>query len=275
MESKYDRLTQLKKLLDSGALNQDEFDAAKKRILDTEDSTNISPVPPIPKGNKTPASLSKSASKKWILWGTGGVLAIIILLIVVCNKGGVSQINTNGNQDWGAAKAESDAQFEEALAMAADMNEDDGLSIGNPWRKGYFKNEWGEDNPNLPYIYTTISGSAWDIHVGYESAKSTKTASGVFGIYIMDEHGHTSMYAPVNILIRGADGETKNVPVTDVTDGVAYITDPGAVAVLMDYLNTDQFDILLEFDKYNERHKTKAHWWSEPGFFNHAIETML
>ena len=80
---------------------------------------------------------------------------------------------------------------------------------------------------------------------------------------------------PVNILIRGADGETKNVPVTDVTDGVAYITDPGAVAVLMDYLNTDQFDILLEFDKYNERHKTKAHWWSEPGFFNHAIDTML
>lgn len=37
----------------------------------------------------------------------------------------------------------------------------------------------------------------------------------------------------------------------------------------------DYEDILLEFDKYNERHKTKAHWWSEPGSFNHAIDTML
>lgn len=145
----------------------------------------------------------------------------------------------------------------------------------NPWRKGYFKNEWGEDNPNLPYIYTTITGSAWDIHVGYESAKSTQTASGVFGIYIMDEHGHTSMYAPVNILIRGADGETKNVPVTDVTDGVAYITNPGAVAVLMDYLNTDQFDILLEFDKYNERHATQARWEASPGSYGEAINKLL
>ncbi|MCF0185571.1 MAG: SHOCT domain-containing protein, partial [Bacteroidaceae bacterium] len=38
MESKFDQLTKLKQLLDSGALTQEEFDAAKKRILDSDNA---------------------------------------------------------------------------------------------------------------------------------------------------------------------------------------------------------------------------------------------
>lgn len=41
MESKYDKLSQLKNLLDSGALTQEEFDAAKKRLLDADDEQPV------------------------------------------------------------------------------------------------------------------------------------------------------------------------------------------------------------------------------------------
>lgn len=165
--------------------------------------------------------------------------------------------------------------LEEILAKYPEESFEDRFESMNPWRRGYFKNEWDEDLPDKPYLYTTLPGTGWDIYIGYESALSSQTASGVFGFSIMDEHGKTSMYGPVNILVRGTDGETKVLLVTRVDKGVAYVADPAEVEGFKYYLNTDQFDILLEFDKYNERHKTQAHWWSEAGFFQHAIETML
>ena len=277
MDTQYDQLTKLKGLLDAGTLTQKEFDAAKQRVLNEEASTNSpSTSQEAPASNDINATESKSTSTKWIWWGVVGLLAVIFLFILAGNNTDDSQINIDESPGWEAAKAEADAQFEEVLANAAEMNgDDDGLSLGNPWRKDYFHNEWGEDMPEHPYIYTTLSGSAWNIHIGYESAQSTGTASGVFGLYIMDDdYRKTSMLEPVNILVRGSDGETKIVPVTAVNNGVAYIADPETVEGLKAYLNSEQFDILMEFDKYNERHQTKARW-DYPGFFQEAIDKML
>lgn len=275
MASKYDQLTKLKDLLDAGTLTQEEFDAAKKRILDTEDSTNISPMPPIPNDNKAPVSLSKYASKKWILWGIGGVLAIIIMLIVVCNKRDVSQINTNGNQDWDAAKAESDAQFEEALAMAADMNEDDGLSIGNPWRKEYFRNEWGEEITDSPFIYTVLDGTGWKIQIDF-IPPTQEWRWGMFRFYLLDnDYRKTSSYGPINILVRGSDGETRVIDVAETRDGITYVIEPSAITLLSHYLDQETFDIRMEFDKYNERHATQARWEASPGSYGEAINKLL
>lgn len=43
--SKYEQLSKLKELLDAGILSQDEFDAEKKKILETP-SEAVSPLPP-------------------------------------------------------------------------------------------------------------------------------------------------------------------------------------------------------------------------------------
>lgn len=275
METKYEQLSQLKTLLDSGALTQEEFDAAKKRILNTEESANTSQMPTVPNDNKIPAPLSKSVSKKWTLWGAGGVLAIIILLIVVCNNNDATQINTNEAQGLEAAKTESDAQFEEALAMAADMNEDEGLTIGNPWRKDYFHNEWGEEITDSPFIYTILDGTGWKIQIDF-IPPTQEWRWGMFRFYLLDnDYRKTSSYDPVNILVRGSDGETRVIDVTETRDGITYVIEPSAITLLSHYLDQETFDIRMEFDKYNERHATQARWESSPGSYQEAITKLL
>ena len=84
-----------------------------------------------------------------------------------------------------------------------------------------------------------------------------------------------NLYAPGNSLVRGSDGEAKTIPVSKFSGGTIYIADPMAVESLKEYLNNHEFDLLLDFEKYLERHKTKTHWWSEQVFFQRAIETIL
>lgn len=180
------------------------------------------------------------------------------------------------DDEYPAFAEEAQAEnLEDILAKFPEESFDERFESMNPWRKGYFKNEWDEDIPDNPYIYTILSGSPWDVRIAYESAQSSQTTSGVFGINIMDEHDATSIEGPVTILVRGSDGETKTIPVSKFSGGTIYIADPMAVESLKGYLNNDEFDILLDFEKYLERHKTKAHWWSDSGFFQRAIETML
>lgn len=279
MTSKHDQLSKLNVLLESGVLTQEEFDAAKRRVINSQNEPKSNTT--VEKSLNTVESSSPIKYKRshCILIGIGiATIILAIAIIALCgNKDSSINENSYGYTEESPIPSDKEqiAALEKMYADTPEASFEERFELMNPWHKGYFKNEWGEDNPNQPYIYTTLSGAAWNIHIGYESAQSSQTTSGVFGLYIMDSDGKTSMFGPVNILVRGSDGETMSVPVTDVSDGVAYIADPGAVEGLKVYLNSDQFDILMEFDKYNERHKTQAHWWSESGFFQHAIDTML
>ena len=203
-----------------------------------------------------------------------GLVFFLVSIVSCSNKKNETEEEYPLLEEEAVMEAPSES-LEDIFAKHPEESFEERFESMNPWRKAYFKNEWDEDRPDKPYLYTTLSGTGWGIQISYESAESTNTLSGVFAIFITDEHGKTSMYGPVNILVRGSDDETKIMPVTEVHDGVAYIADPYVVEGFKEYLNSDQFDILLEFEKYNERHKTKAHWWSEPGFFKHAVETML
>ena len=60
MTDKYQQLHQLKSLLDSGVLSQEEFDADKKKILDTPEEDKLSPIPPA----KKPGFFSKEAVRQ-------------------------------------------------------------------------------------------------------------------------------------------------------------------------------------------------------------------
>ena len=60
MTDKYQQLHQLKSLLDSGVLSQEEFDAEKKKILDTPEEDKLSPIPPA----KKPGFFSKEAVRQ-------------------------------------------------------------------------------------------------------------------------------------------------------------------------------------------------------------------
>lgn len=58
--NRYDNLIKLKELLDSGILNQEEYDAEKKKILDTPEEDKLSPIPPA----KKPGFFSKEAVRQ-------------------------------------------------------------------------------------------------------------------------------------------------------------------------------------------------------------------
>lgn len=58
--NRYDNLIKLKELLDSGVLNQEEYDAEKKKILDTPEEDKLSPIPPA----KKPGLFSKEAVRQ-------------------------------------------------------------------------------------------------------------------------------------------------------------------------------------------------------------------
>lgn len=278
MESKYDQLTQLKALLDAGVLSQEEFEAAKRRILESEYVLE-QPTPDLQltlTSNK-PITPDSQGNIKWIVFGVVSVIVIILIVVIVA-------IATSGNNDGTNGQIASDAYKEEIVAPSDedqivelegnhtdypdDMSEQG--DILNPWRLDYFKNDRGDTTS--PMIYAVLSGTAWDIHIDYHQ----NHGAGTFRIYIEDDEGHKEdMYAPVNILVRGSDGETRIVEVTGVRNGIVFIEDPATVEGLSMYLNNDNFDILMEFSKYNERHSTKARWESAHGCFKSAIDKWL
>lgn len=269
MKTKYDQLAQLKTLLDSGALTQEEFDAAKKRILDSVDT-------PQPKESSEDASLSEnkvssSAKKlpKWIIPAAIGVIAVIVI-IVVSIAGRKDSMDTSYTAD--------EEILEDTIAYADEDDEyalNDGLTLGNPWRKDYFKNEWGEINENSPMIYAIIKGSGWDIHIDYVPP-TDELRWGLFRFYLLDDDGHlTNSYGPVSILIRDYTGNTESIEVTGTKDGVTFVEDPTYIEMLKHYLDQEQFDIQMEYEKYNERHRTQAHWDASLGSFGEAVNNLL
>ncbi|MBD5364145.1 MAG: SHOCT domain-containing protein [Bacteroides sp.] len=95
MNSTDDQLSKLKTLLESGVLTQEEFDAAKQRILNEEASSNPTnfsqdaptsneedTTPSNKPSNKEDTPDSESSSKEWILWVAGVFLVAIFLYIL-------------------------------------------------------------------------------------------------------------------------------------------------------------------------------------------------
>ena len=292
MNSTDDQLSKLNTLLESGVLTQEEFDAAKQRILNEDTSsnpTNFSQKAPTSNEEDTPDS--ESSSKEWILWVAGGVLVAIFLFVILGRNTDDPQINVNETQgwedgaqledetqyltNWEAAKAEADPHFEEVLADDEEIILDNGLTFGNPWQKDYFHNEWGEKIMESPFIYATLDGTGWDIHIDF-IPPTEESRWGVFRFYLLDSDYHkTSSYGPVNILVRGTDGDTKVIDVTGTRDGITFVEDPAAIALLKYYLNQETFDLRMEFEKYNERHATQGHWSLSADFFQEAVDKLL
>ena len=269
MTSKYDQLTQLKALLDSGALTQEEFDAAKKRILDSDEEPSkqeSSKNTLTADGQNNP---TRKKMPKWIIAVAVAAVAMVVVIVVTTTGGKDSE----EPYDVATDVVEADTLY--AVDEYAEEEFGDGLTLGNPWRKDYFKNEWGEQNSDSPFIYTVLDGSGWDIHIDY-IPPTEEMRWGLFRFYLLDSDGHlTSSYGPVNILVRGADGETSSIEATGTRDGITFVEDPSEIETLKHYLDEESFDIQLEFEKYNERHKTQAHWDACKGSFEEAKNKLL
>ena len=203
-------------------------------------------------------------------------LALTILILNLTSISGCKRAQpttADAPPDWTATEAE--AHMEEAFATVLDENSDEYFDINNPWHLDYFKNEWGETDTSHPMIYTTLQGTGWNIHVDYQLGGS-QASSGTFRFYIVDNDGVIQhIFGPAYIYVRGEDGQTSSVPVTGVQNSVVFVENPSTVKYLIHHFNQDYLDILIEFEKYNERHSTKARWESTSGFFERAIKTML
>lgn len=266
-----DKLAKLQALLDSGVLSQEEFDTAKRRILEGADSLpqqgQVKP-PPFPFEKAQP---SPNKHLKWIIFGVIGAVVVIVGVVIA-----VLSLYSGSSEQIDSYDL-SEQIPTDTIAYVCDYQEetDNGVSLFNPWRKDFLHNEWGEDDPNYPYLYTVLDGTSWNIQLDYMPPRSEADWES-FRFYLLDRDGHiTSSYAPVNILIRGSDGETKFVEVTGTRDGITFVEDPTTVEALKYYLDHESFDIRMEFGKYNERHATQSRWECHPGSFQEAIDKFL
>lgn len=268
--SRNDQLSQLKDLLDSGALTQDEFDAAKSRILNSEDehTPSMQLQTPMHRDADTSPATKKKMQRGIILGCIGTMVAIVIILRSTHDsKAPTYPYDSEELVISDASTVTYGYDYPEEIA--------DELPIGNPWRKDYFHNEWGEDITDSPFIYTVLDGTSWNIHIDY-IPPTDEMRWGLFRVYLVDDEGHiTDSFGPVNILIRGSDGETNALEITGTRDGITFIEDPSTIEELKYYLNQSMFDIRMEFEKYNERHATQARLESYPGLFLEAIDKLL
>lgn len=269
MKTKYDQLAQLKTLLDSGTLTQEEFDSAKKRLLSSDNTEQQEVSSRTTEQSNEVIPAAKKKLPKWIIQTSIAVIAIIVIIMVSISSGKESKETYYTDNEEVLADTIAYATEDDEYALHDD------LTLGNPWRKDYFHNEWGEENQNAPFIYATIKGDGLDIHVDYVPP-TEQSRWGVFRFYLLDDDGHmTSSYGPVNILLRDTNGETESIEVTGTKDGVTFVEDPTYIEVLKHYLDLEQFDILMEYEKYNERHRSQGHWDASSGSFGEAVNNLL
>lgn len=270
-QDKLDSLLELKKLLDAGAFTQEEFDVAKIRILDSAD------VPPQQEQIEQPScpieSSHPTSKKKSKLILLGGIGAIVVIVIMVLSISRSEDITYSSSYD--SVEESTLNETEVDYAYDDDYSEEvgDGLTVGNPWRKDYFGNEWDEPIPSKPMLYSTIGESYWGIRIEYVPP-TNEVPQEVFRFFITKDGKITEVYGPIEILVRGADGETKKVEVADEKDYPAYIIDPSTVDALKFYFNQEQFDIRINFDIYGEGH-SQGQWRSAPGSLQEAIDKLL
>lgn len=251
-------LTKLKGLLDSGVLTQEEFDVAKRRILNNEE-----------------ALFSPRNNTKWIIIGAITVVIVVVFILLSSKKEENPYSGYVSNEIEATPVQDDAAALEEILSRMHEDSFVERFDRFNPWHKMYFQNEWGEPDTDKPYLSAPLHGNSWDISLDYMPPEEDYPY-GSFRLYLVDRDGHmTSSYGPVNFLIRGSAGEAKIVTITGTKDGFTFIEDQSTVYALKHYLDQEEFDFQLEFEKYNERHVTRGKWYCDKGFFQHAIETML
>lgn len=276
METKFSKLAQLRSLFESGALTKEEFEAARERLFATVNPESAqSPYQTASRHSDEGKSTSGSVSNKWILLGVGCLIVIAVIIMTVMDND-EEKIPTDTDPALALARAEEegDAYMQQVMDNMPKETEEEIFERYNPWSLDYFKNEWGEIDSSNPMLYTTLSGTGWDIHVDYIPITQHNPDES-FRFYILDSDSIiTTMDGPVNIIVRGSNGVTCDVPVTGVRNSIAFIEDPSTVAGLKMCFDKEDFDIKMEFDKYNERHATQARWTS-PGFLVKSIENML
>ena len=205
-----------------------------------------------------------------VLW-----LVRIIFLTAILSSCSVGKRYDNNDNEFSTAITGEIEDGHIAYSNAPQADLEDCFEFRNPWHKEYFHNDWGEDDTAHPMLVTHIIGeSLWNLRIEYIPPTEDLPLEW-FRVFITEDGNITSMYGPAEILVRGSDGETHNVEVSTVEDYAAYIGEPSSVNILKYYLNQDQFDIRINFEKWNERHHTQGRWWSDAGYFQRAINTML
>lgn len=201
--------------------------------------------------------------------------AIIVFMLGIvltgCNRATNNKFSRETEYSYSIPSDEQ--QIEELQKMYNDVPEKsfkDKFESFNPWHLEHFQNEWGEDTEKA-YIYTILSGNSWNIRIDY-IPEDLQATSGVFRFSITDNEGHIqNMYGPVYIIVRDRSGENLSIPVLGVKGSIAFVEDSDAVDGLKALLDNEDFDIRMEFEKYNERHSTQARWESTPGSLQEAI----
>lgn len=256
MSNKYEELTKLKELLDSGVLSQEEFDTAKKKLLEGDTQSSI------------PSTKSNSSSqRKW--WYIGGAGVIACGIVALC-------LNTCGNRneyayyDSDSDTASTMTAYNQELGMSGfveDGSEED-YEINNPWKKEFFHDEYGEDMPEHPFIRTYISGS-WMLQIAYSNEMGFR-----FSLHDKDnELKH--LYSPVSIIFRTAEKEEYFIEPDKVDNYCVYVSDPDNIRGIGNLLENGTFDIFMNYQMYNEEHQMVWKVNMSSGFFKKSVERML
>lgn len=248
------RLRELKGLLDAGVLNQEEFDAAKKKLLEE------GPQPTIP------STKSNSPSqRKW--WYIGGAGVIACAVVALC-------LNTCGNRNeyayYDSADSDTLTAYNQELDLSGFIEEgsEEDFEFNNPWKKEYFLDKYGEEMPEHPFIRTYITGS-WMLQIAYSNEMGFR-----FTLHDKDDE-LKHLYSPVNIIFRTADKEEYFVEPDKVENHCVYVTNPDNIRGIGNLLENGTFDIFMNYQMYNEEHQMVWKVNMRSGFFMKSVETML
>lgn len=247
------RLRELKGLLDAGVLNQEEFDAAKKKLLEEDFQPSI------------PSTKSNSSSqRKW--WYIGGAGVIACGIVALC-------LNTCGNRSnayYDSADSDTLTAYNQELDLSGFIEEgsEEDFEFNNPWKKEYFLNEYGEEMPEHSFIRTYISGS-WMLQIAYSNEMGFR-----FTLHDKDDE-LKHLYSPVSIIFRNADKEEYFVDPDKVENHCVYVTNPDNIRGIGNLLENGTFDILMNYQMYNEEHQMVWKVNMSSGFFMKSVESML
>ena len=246
MESKFDQLTKLKQLLDSGALTQEEFDAAKKRILDSDNAPEAS----VNQQASAPSTANtESKQKNYIIIAVVGIIAIAAIIGLVSTCSGKDEFS----QAEEYAVTVDDSQLipaEEMVEEAVDISalDDNGNYVDkddthyNDWVKSYFRDDFDEYNYSKPYIRLLVpDGRRIVLGILYRP-------SGSFTFKLFDDDGDihqiTASYANLGFRANGIDIGPCELEV--VSDEV-HITHPDDIKTISTVFNYGDFKISFDY----------------------------
>ena len=246
MESKFDQLTKLKQLLDSGALTQEEFDAAKKRILDSDNAPEAS-VKQQASAPSTANTESKQKQKKYIKIAIGIIaIAVIIGLVRNCSgKNGLSQSQAYAVND--SVVTTSVEMSEESVAT--DDLDDNGNYVDkddahyNHWHKSYFKDDFNGYDYSRPYMALWVSGSR-NVNLGV-----LYKPNGIFTLKLFDDDGFVrSITSPTIKLGVRVNGNDIGPSVFTVDHDEIDIAHPDDIKAVSSFFNYGDFMISIEYE---------------------------